>query len=63
MAAGGSLALMLLTYGAATWGKAAFAASYAENGFAGQIWYFGWIAAAAGATATIVSLLLRPRPV
>ncbi|MEM1066319.1 MAG: hypothetical protein AAF771_04280 [Pseudomonadota bacterium] len=42
---------------AAFWGKAEFAASFAENARAGQAWYYGWIIAAAGATATLAALV------
>jgi len=37
----------LAAFWVATTGKAGFAASYAEDQFAGQMWYFGWIATAA----------------
>ncbi len=37
-----------LALGAAL-GAAGFAASYAEGALAGRFWFFGWIAAAAGA--------------
>ena len=40
-------AATLAAYRTATLGKAGFAASYAEDQFAGQMWYFGWIATAA----------------
>lgn len=43
--------LLLLGLGAlalAAYGKARFAASYAEDALAGQFWYFGWIAGMAG---------------
>lgn len=40
---------------AATFGKRAFAASYAENVFAGQVWYFGWIAVCISCAAFISS--------
>ena len=36
-------------------GKADFAASFAEDRFAGRIWYFGWIAAAAMAAAAMTA--------
>ncbi len=51
----------------ATTGKAGFAASYAEDRFAGQMWYFGWIATAAAlagflyAAAALVAPS-KPRP-
>lgn len=47
-------------YLAATVGKARFAASYAEDGFAGQMWYFGWIATCA-LLAALIAALLWPR--
>lgn len=40
---------------AAYFGKSAFAASYAENSFAGSAWYFGWIALAAGLSGLIAT--------
>lgn len=45
------LGVVLLVLGvacmfAAHWGKTEFAASFAENAFAGKVWYFGWIGAA-----------------
>ncbi|MBB5514411.1 hypothetical protein FHS89_000409 [Rubricella aquisinus] len=46
----------------AAWGKMRFAASYAEDAFAGQVWYFGWIAVAA-ALCMIIGALLMPKPV
>lgn len=43
----------------ARFGKQVFAASYAENGLAGQFWYFGWIALCIGVTALIGMGFLR----
>jgi len=37
-------------------GKARFVASYAEDAFAGQMWYFGWISICALTTAMLASL-------
>ena len=37
----------LAAFWVATTGKAGFAASFAEDTFAGQMWFFGWIATAA----------------
>jgi hypothetical protein len=37
-------------------GKTRFAASYAEDALAGQLWHYGWIAIAAAATATLITL-------
>lgn len=42
-------------------GKARFAASLAEDALAGRMWYFGWIAFCALATAAVLSALW-PRP-
>ena len=44
-------------FAAATLGKARFAASYAEDALAGQIWYFGWIATCALASALFATAL------
>lgn len=41
---------------AAGWGKAEFAASFAENALAGRLWYFGWMGVAAGVSAVLVTL-------
>ena len=41
-------------------GKARFAASYAEDAFAGQMWYFGWIATCA-LTAALIASVFWPR--
>lgn len=49
----------IVAYGVAQYGKSAFAASFAENQFAGKLWYFGWIATAAMFTATAVVGLSR----
>ncbi len=35
--------LAVFAYALATYGKTQFAASYAEDAFAGALWYFGWI--------------------
>jgi hypothetical protein len=37
------VSLMLVTYGVSRYGKADFVASYAEDRFAGRLWYFGFI--------------------
>lgn len=44
-------------YAIATIGKNRFTASYAEDVFAGQMWYFGWIATCAFVAAALVSFL------
>lgn len=54
------LALLIATgaaFALASYGKARFAASYAEDGFAGQMWFLGWIATCTCATATVASFL------
>lgn len=38
------------------YGKAQFVASYAENGFAGRVWYIGFMALITGAFASLVEL-------
>lgn len=51
-----ALAASVLTgmaFAMATMGKSRFAASYAEDVQAGQLWYFGWIAVALFATTTL----------
>ncbi|MEM1078528.1 MAG: hypothetical protein AAGI09_08375 [Pseudomonadota bacterium] len=62
----GGLALSAAAFGVATYGRMAFAASYAEDTLAGQLWYFGWIAFATGGALTLAalpSLLLSRRAV
>lgn len=44
---------------AARFGKAAFAASFAENALAGRAWYLGWIVLCAGAIALTAMVFLR----
>jgi hypothetical protein len=51
----------VLSYSAAHIGKSRFAASYAEDMFAGQMWYFGWIATCAFCAATLASIFLPRR--
>ncbi len=53
-----SLVLAVGAFGLASLGKARFAVSYAEDVFAGQMWYWGWIGTALF-TATTLSLLIR----
>lgn len=59
-----ALAAMVLTglaLAMATMGKTRFAASYAEDVQAGQLWYFGWIAVALFATTTIALMWPKHR--
>lgn len=55
-----------LAFACAKYGQTQFAASYAEDQFAGKLWYFGWIATgatlAATLTATFTALIQTPRP-
>ncbi len=45
-----------LAFATAKYGQTQFAASYAEDQFAGKLWYFGWIAPGATLTATFTAL-------
>lgn len=54
-------ALTIATLFAAYWGKLTFAASYAENTFAGQIWYFGWIGVCTFTAAFLASFVLHKK--
>ncbi|TCL08451.1 hypothetical protein BXY66_0488 [Shimia isoporae] len=51
--------LTVLAFATAKYGQTQFAASYAEDQFAGKLWYFGWIATSVALAATISSLF-RP---
>ena len=44
-----------LAFGVAKYGQLQFAASYAEDQFAGKLWYFGWIATAISTSALFVA--------
>ncbi len=52
----GFTVLTSLSYIVAVLGKTRFAASYAEDALAGQMWYFGWVGACAFAAAALISL-------
>lgn len=55
-------AVLIASYLVAHIGKTRFAASYAEDALAGQMWYFGWIATCAAivlAVATIAGAVAR----
>ncbi len=56
-----ALVALALAYGVAYYGKTQFAASYAEDAFAGKLWYFGWIGTAAGMSALILAALIPRR--
>jgi len=49
--------LTFVAFGLATLGKSRFAASFAEDAIAGQMWFLGWIATCALAAATLLSLV------
>ncbi len=60
----GGILFGLLTAAAwavAHYGKTAFAASYAEDRFAGQLWYLGWIGVAVFFAAMLASMLRARR--
>lgn len=57
---GGFALVTALAVWAAVAGKARFVASYAEDAFAGRLWYFGWIGFFAGLFG-LVFLALRHR--
>ncbi|MBO9406230.1 hypothetical protein J7399_02225 [Shimia sp. R9_1] len=53
-----SIAFLLATalaFGAAKYGQLQFAASYAEDQLAGQLWHFGWIATGLFSAATLTA--------
>lgn len=49
-------ALNLAAFAIAYTGKSRFAASYAEDAFAGQMWYFGWMATCTFALAILATV-------
>lgn len=51
-----------IAYAIAVAGKDRFAASFAEDVLAGQLWYFGWIATCAFAAALIAAAFSPTRP-
>lgn len=56
MQAAGFAVLAAAAIGASTYGKRGFAASYAEDAQAGQIWYFGFIAFVFAVFCTLAAL-------
>ena len=52
-------ALTIAAFLTARYGRTEFGASFAEDQFAGQLWYFGWIATCAGVALTLASLALH----
>lgn len=53
--------LTLFSFSVAHIGKSRFAASYAEDMIAGQMWYFGWVATCAFCAATLISIFWPTR--
>lgn len=51
--------LLAAALGIARYGGTEFAASFAEDRLAGQMWYFGWIATCAMAASVLTALLGR----
>jgi len=47
-----------IAFGVAKYGQTQFAASFAEDAFAGQLWFFGWHATAAAASLTVALIIL-----
>ncbi|CUK06816.1 hypothetical protein Q8W25_03750 [Shimia thalassica] len=47
---------VVAAFGVAKYGGEQFAASYAEDAFAGKLWFFGWIATSAAVAAWLVTL-------
>ena len=54
--------LLILAGLSAHFGKAEFAASFAENGLAGRFWYFGWIGVMAALPVMLALALWPGRP-
>ena len=59
LAVAGAACLLAAANAIAQFGKMRFVASYAEDTFAGQLWFYGWIATAT--MATLVLALLWPK--
>ena len=59
LAVAGAIFLLGAAYATSQFGKMRFVASYAEDAFAGQLWFSGWIATAT--MATLVLALLWPK--
>ena len=51
--------LTLVSFGVAAYGKGRFAASFAEDTFGGQLWYFGWYAFCTFAVAATIAGMYR----
>lgn len=50
--------ISVAAFGVAKYGQTQFAASYAEDAFAGKLWFFGWHATSAAIFATLALLAL-----
>lgn len=51
--------LTLIAAGVAYWGKQQFVASFADDAFAGQMWYFGWHGICAFGVAGMIAGFMR----
>ncbi|MBL4812329.1 MAG: hypothetical protein JKX69_08245 [Rhodobacteraceae bacterium] len=58
-----SLAVVVLAFGAAYFGKMSFVASYAENALAGRLWFYGWIGVAGAVPACLALVASKFVPV
>ena len=54
-------ALLGASFAMAWLGKTRFASSFGEDLFAGQVWYFGWIATGCFTAAVLATILMRRR--
>ena len=52
------LGVLVVAGAVAAYGKTQFAASFAEDAFAGRLWYFGWIGVALGDAMIVAALVL-----
>ncbi|ARU88671.1 hypothetical protein [Pseudomonas sp. M30-35] len=48
--------LLIISIAITTYGKTQFAASYAEDDFAGKLWFFGWVGALAASFSIITAV-------
>lgn len=62
VAVAGSAILLVFAGLCGHFGKAEFAASFAENGLAGRFWYYGWIGVLAALTLLLALVLWPGRP-
>lgn len=53
--------LLIISIAITAYGKTQFAASYAEDDFAGKLWFFGWISALTAVFGAITTLYITRR--